>query len=139
MMDPPDDPTFTPTVHYVDPKSAVAWLERAFAFTTTLALDGPGGDQTMSHYELAVGTSGRLMVGGEWTDTVRSPASVGGVNTQTIYVLLRGDVDAHCERAMAAGAEIVAEPQDEDYGDRVYRARDLEGHLWTFAARADAA
>ena len=133
------DPTFTPTVHYRDPKAAVAWLERAFGFQTTLALDGPGGNQTMSHYELAIGGRGRLMVGGEWTATVRSPASVEGVNTQTIYVLLQDDLDAHCERARVAGADIIAEPSDEDYGDRVYRATDPEGHLWTFAIHLDAA
>ena len=127
------DPTFTPTVHYSDPAAAVAWLERAFGFQTTLAIDGPGGNQTMSHYEMAVGGRGRLMVGGEWTHTIRSPESLEGVNTQTVYVLLPGDLDAHCERARAAGADIVAEPKDEAYGDRVYRATDPEDHLWTFA------
>ena len=24
------------------------------------------------------------------------------------------------------------EPEDQFYGDRSYRARDLEGHIWTF-------
>jgi hypothetical protein len=31
------------------------------------------------------------------------------------------------------GAVIVREPADEFFGDRVYRARDPEGHVWTFA------
>ena len=43
------------------------------------------------------------------------------------------DVDAHYERAKAAGAEILAEPEDQEYGDRRYTARDLEGHHWFFA------
>ncbi len=127
------DPTFTPALYYQDPKAAVAWLERAFGFETTVAIDGPGGNQTMGHYELAIGGRGRIMVGGEWTATVRSPASLEGANTQTVHVLLTGDLDAHCERARAAGAMIVGEPQDESYGDRVYRAADPEGHVWTFA------
>jgi len=42
------------------------------------------------------------------------------------------DIDAHCARARAAGAEIIAEPETQFYGDRTYRARDLEGHIWTF-------
>ena len=42
------------------------------------------------------------------------------------------DADAHCAAARAAGAEIMQEPQDQFYGDRTYRARDLEGHHWTF-------
>jgi uncharacterized glyoxalase superfamily protein PhnB len=43
------------------------------------------------------------------------------------------DIDAHCERARAAGARIVVEPADQFYGDRVYRCVDAEGHHWTFA------
>jgi uncharacterized glyoxalase superfamily protein PhnB len=75
------------------------------------------------------------MVGGEWTESVRSPASVGGVNTQCVHVQIPGDVDEHCERARGAGAAIVAEPEDQFYGDRTYRAADPEGHIWSFATR----
>lgn len=35
--------------------------------------------------------------------------------------------------APAAGATILTEPEDQFYGDRTYRARDPEGHVWTFA------
>jgi uncharacterized glyoxalase superfamily protein PhnB len=51
--------------------------------------------------------------------------------TQGIYVALE-DVDAHYQQARAAGAEIVREPADTEYGSREYLARDLEGHLWSF-------
>jgi uncharacterized glyoxalase superfamily protein PhnB len=57
------------------------------------------------------------------------------VNTQSVHVLLPGGLDEHCERARAAGAVIAAEPEDQFYGDRTYRAVDPEGHGWTFAAR----
>ena len=30
-------------------------------------------------------------------------------------------------------SEILAEPEDQEYGDRRYTARDLEGHHWFFA------
>lgn len=36
------------------------------------------------------------------------------------------------ERAKSVGAEILQTPKDEFYGDRTYRARDPEGHVWTF-------
>ncbi|MGA2396423.1 MAG: VOC family protein, partial [Candidatus Lustribacter sp.] len=62
-----------------------------------------------------------------------SPASTGGKNTQILHVQLDAGIDAHCERARAAGATIIREPADEFYGDRVYSARDPEGHVWTFA------
>ena len=44
-----------------------------------------------------------------------------------------GDVDEHCVRARAAGAEIVEEPADQEYGERRYAAVDPEGHRWFFA------
>jgi uncharacterized glyoxalase superfamily protein PhnB len=124
----PTDPVFSPAVFYRDPKAAVAWLERAFGFETVIAIEG---EPAASHYELTFGGEGRIMVGGEWKDRVRSPASTGGVNTQHVHVRV-DDVDAHCTRARTAGAVIVADLKDEFYGDRTYRAADPEGHEWTF-------
>lgn len=43
------------------------------------------------------------------------------------------DVDAHYQRARDAGANIIAELEDQPYGDRTYAASDLEGHNWYFA------
>jgi uncharacterized glyoxalase superfamily protein PhnB len=76
-----------------------------------------------------------VTVAREWSDITRSPKSAGGKNTQQIHVQLQDDIDAHCARARAAGATIVAEPSDQFYGDRTYRALDPEGHLWTFGQR----
>jgi uncharacterized glyoxalase superfamily protein PhnB len=73
------------------------------------------------------------MVGNEWHEKAKSPLSVDGANTQTVHMQLTEDIDAHCERARAAGAQIVAEPETQFYGDRTYRALDPEGHMWTFA------
>ena len=56
---------------------------------------------------------------------------MGGKNTQTVHVQIDSDVDAHFARAKAAGAEIMAEPETQFYGDRTYRCRDPEGHIWT--------
>jgi uncharacterized glyoxalase superfamily protein PhnB len=46
------------------------------------------------------------------------------------------NVDAHYERARAAGALIDSQPVDQPYGQREYGARDLEGHRWWFATPA---
>ncbi len=54
-----------------------------------------------------------------------------GGNTQAPYIVI-DDVDAHAETARGAGAVIVREPRDEDYGGRVYSARDPEGYVWSF-------
>jgi uncharacterized glyoxalase superfamily protein PhnB len=123
-------PSLGSAVFYKDPLAAVTWLERAFGFERMMLItDGEGN---LAHCELTFG-SGYVMLGNEWADFTASPLSTGGKNTQNIHVHLSEDVDAHCARARANGAAILREPADEFYGDRVYRARDPEGHVWTFA------
>jgi uncharacterized glyoxalase superfamily protein PhnB len=126
---------FIPAVFYKQPKAALRWLEDAFGFELTLLVEGPEGDERYLHSELSLHGQGRLMVGGEWADWVKSPASIGGSNTQSLRVQLPSGLDAHCERARGAGAVILAEPKTEFYGDRTYRCTDPEGHNWTFAER----
>ncbi len=127
--------TFTSSIVYQDPKTALAWLERAFGFEVTMAIEGSADAPEMCHYEMSVGGQGRIMVGAQWEELMRSPKSLGGANTQVVHVMLEGDLNAHCERARAAGAQIIAEPAEQFYGDRTYRVADLEGHRWAFAVR----
>jgi uncharacterized glyoxalase superfamily protein PhnB len=128
-----DEQVFTTSVHYRDRKAALAWLEQAFGFEITMAIDGPPDEPEMGHYQMSSGGQGQIIVSAEWADWVRSPADVEGKNTQSVHVHLPGGLDEHCERARAAGAVIVAEPEDQFYGDRTYRALDPEGHCWTFS------
>ena len=128
-----DDITFVPSLTYRDPKAALDWLANAFGFELTMAIDGPDGDASQGHYEMALEGRGRIMVGGEWNEWMRSPASVDGRTTSRVHVAVTHDIDVHCERARAAGATIVDEPSDQFYGDRTYRCTDLEGHHWTFS------
>ncbi len=86
----------------------------------------------IAHAEMTHG-DGVVMIGNEWTDWAKSPASIGGKNTQRIHVRLEKDIDKHCEHARKSGAFILMEPADQFYGDRTYSARDLEGHYWTFS------
>jgi uncharacterized glyoxalase superfamily protein PhnB len=130
-----DHTTFVPSLAYRDPKAALDWLAGAFDFELTMAIDGPDDDPSQCHYEMAYDGNGCIMIGGEWNEWMRSPASVGGTNTTSTHVTVARDIDAHCERARAAGATILVEPDDQFYGDRVYRCADLEGHHWTFAMR----
>ena len=116
-------------ISYLDPMAAYRWLEKAFGFEPYMLIVDEAGN--LVHSEMTFG-NGLIMVGSEWDADHKSPRSVGGVNTQSVHVDLSEDIDAHCERARAAGAEIIAEPSDQFYGDRTYRARDLEGHIWTF-------
>ena len=128
-----EDITFVPSLTYRDPKAALDWLAAAFGFELTMAIDGPDDDPTQCHYEMGYEGRGRVMIGGEWNEWMRSPASVDGHTTAGIHVAVAQDIDAHCERARAAGATILVEPSDQFYGDRTYRCTDLEGHHWTFS------
>jgi uncharacterized glyoxalase superfamily protein PhnB len=130
-----DEPTFTTALIYRNPKAALEWLERAFGLEVTMAIDGPAEAPEMCHYEMAHEGRGRIMIGAEWADFARSPAGLAGANTQVVHVQVPSGLEEHCERARAAGATILAEPSDQFYGDRTYRAADPEGHVWTFSMR----
>ncbi len=123
-------PSLCSALFYRDPMAALKWLEKAFGFETAMLITDAEGN--LAHSQLSFG-NGIIMVGTEWTADHKSPASINGKNTQTVHVQLNEDVDKHCARAKAAGAEIIQEPDTQFYGDRTYRARDPEGHIWTFA------
>lgn len=116
-------------VFYKDPRAALDWLEAAFGFVRSMVVGDAEGK--LVHSEMRFGDS-YIIVDSEWADHVASPTSVGGRNTQCVYVRLKDGLDAHCEQARANGAEIIQEPADQFYGERQYRARDPEGHVWTF-------
>jgi uncharacterized glyoxalase superfamily protein PhnB len=121
----------TSALCYRDPKAALKFLEAAFGFELVMLIEDNDGN--LVHSEMKFGDS-LVMVGTEWTARHKSPASIEGFNTQTVHIHLDADIDAHCERARAAGAEILMELEDQFYGDRTYRCRDPEGHFWTVGA-----
>ncbi|MCW3065792.1 MAG: bleomycin resistance protein [Solirubrobacterales bacterium] len=116
-------------LRYEDAPAAIEWLERAFGFQPGLVV--PGDDGSVVHAQMSFGTGG-IMLGSIRDDQVgvSTPRALGG-STQSVYAIV-DDADAHYARAREAGAEIVRELADQDYGSREYSARDPEGHLWTF-------
>jgi len=126
---PPSRPVFISSIIYRDNRSAIAWLQRAFGFEVHEVLTD--GKDNIVHAEMSFG-DGVIMIGNEFVDWAKSPASIGGKNTQRLHVQVERDIDAHYERARAAGATIVMAPQDQFYGVRTYVAVDPDGHHWTF-------
>ncbi len=123
-------PTLSSGISYKDPRAAIDWLQGAFGFELVMLIEEPDG--RIAHSQLSLGDS-VIMVGREWDADHKSPASLGGVNTQSVHLQIETDIDAHCARAKAAGAQVFAEPEDQFYGDRTYRCKDPEGHVWTVA------
>lgn len=137
-------PRISSSIFYDDAGAAIDWLCAAFGFEVRLRVEGEGG--RIEHSELEFGPDGLIMVGSSGGGAHRggdrpfvSPRQLGGRTTQTACLFV-DDVDAHCERARAAGATIADEPATNDYGedywiDRSYRAVDPEGHHWWFMQR----
>jgi uncharacterized glyoxalase superfamily protein PhnB len=131
-----DIPIFKPTAFYRDPLAALKWLEAAFGFETITVVTEPSGQVGYSEMSFH---GGSVSINPEFTSEIIgdarmvSPLAIEGRGTQFIRVHLAEGLDAHCERARAAGARITQEPDDQFYGDRTYRAIDPEGHVWNFA------
>jgi uncharacterized glyoxalase superfamily protein PhnB len=115
--------TVIPCLRYRDAKAAIEWLCRAFGFETHLVVPGEG--DLILHAQLSFG-NGMVMLG-----SLEALDDIGGKETHGTYVIV-SDADAVYARAHAAGATIVREIQDEDYGGRVFTCRDPEGHIWSF-------
>jgi uncharacterized glyoxalase superfamily protein PhnB len=121
-----------PCLRYRNAPAAIEWLGRAFGFEKSLVVPGENG--TIAHAQLTFGNA-MIMLGSvydnEYGRWIKQPDEIGRAQTQTSYVIVP-DTDAHYARAKAAGAEIVIDIKDEDYGGRGYTCRDLEDHIWSF-------
>jgi uncharacterized glyoxalase superfamily protein PhnB len=128
--------TLIPTLVYDNAPAAIDWLEAAFGYERHLVVPGPEG--TIAHAELTIGPD-MIMLTSLRDDVfgMRPPRALGG-RSGSVYQVVAGDIDAHCARARAAGATIVREPRDEDYGGRDYVCLDPEGQMWSFGTYAPA-
>jgi uncharacterized glyoxalase superfamily protein PhnB len=126
--------TVIPCLRYRDAPAAVEWLCQAFGFEKHLVVPEEGN--RIAHAQLTFG-DGMIMLGSvrdnELDRLMKQPDEIGGVGTQSTYIVT-SDADAHYGRAKAAGAQIVMEIKDNDYGGRGYSCRDLDGHLWHFGS-----
>jgi uncharacterized glyoxalase superfamily protein PhnB len=131
-----DSAKIIPALRYRDAAAAVDWLCRAFGFERHLVVEGEDGGVQHAQLSFGPGKSGMVMLGpgqaGPYDKLLRDPKEIGGV-TQGPYIIV-DDVDAHHDRARAAGAEILLPPEDQDYGGRLYTCRDPEGHVWNFGS-----
>ena len=125
--------TVIPILRYRRAPAAIDWLCRTFGFERHLVVPGP--NDTIVHAQLGFG-NGMVMLGSAGADTefgryMKQPDEIGGCETASVYVVV-SDADAVYARAKAAGAEILLDIKDEDYGGRGFTCRDVEGHIWSF-------
>jgi uncharacterized glyoxalase superfamily protein PhnB len=124
--------TVIPGLRYEDARRAIEWLGSAFGFTVGLLVEGEAG--SVAHAQLLHG-SGMVMIGSTGDDEYgrhfATPRT--GKPTAAIYVVV-DDVASHAETARAAGADILMEPEEQEYGGSNYVCRDLEGNIWSFGS-----
>lgn len=140
---PPGWPRLSSVLVSRDARAAIAWYQQAFGFTVQILVDTPDG--RVQHSELRFGDA-LVMVSEQGGDRDarfgapgRAPVAVQGANTQSLFVYV-DEVDAHHDRALAAGARVTVPLAEHDYGpehwrDRGYACVDPDGHLWWFAQR----
>ena len=118
----------TPYLLYEDVGGALKFLSKAFGFKKHGAqMRSPDGK--VNHAAMKLGDD--LIMMGCPGSGYRNPKRLGQA-TQSLYVNVE-NVDKHFERARKAGAKILEEPKDTEYGHRRYGAADPEGHQWYFA------
>jgi uncharacterized glyoxalase superfamily protein PhnB len=115
-------PRIYPIVRYDDAHAGMRFLSEAFGFAVDEVHEQDG---LVAHALVGFGDD-LVMVssrrpGGD-------PFDLGAL---CLYVAV-DDPDAHHDRAKAAGAEILMDLTDQDYGSRDYAARDPEGNVWCF-------
>ena len=117
-----------PAIRYRDARKAITWLTSVLGFEEheMYAAD----DGSIQHAELRI-NGDLIMLGSAKPDAHRGD-SAG--ESMSIYIALDGaaEVNALYERAKSAGAEIVRELTDTDYGSREFGVRDLEVYGWSF-------
>ena len=117
-----------PYLSYADAPAAIEFICKAFGFAKGLVLPAEGGK--IAHAEVHHAGETLMLASEHAPANMASPRKVGQI-TAAIVVYV-DDLDAHYQRTKAAGAQILAEPADQFYGDRTYTVSDPEGHRWSF-------
>jgi uncharacterized glyoxalase superfamily protein PhnB len=115
-----------PVLRYKDAHAAIDFLCEAFGFERHAVYERDDG--TVEHAQLSHG-SGMVMLSTERDDEDRGYGKHAGQGW--LYVVVK-DPDQHFAQAKAAGAQIIRELEDQDYGSRDYSAKDPEDNIWSF-------
>jgi uncharacterized glyoxalase superfamily protein PhnB len=120
-----------PCIRYRDAPAAIEWLCDTFGFETQLVV--PNEDGTIAHAQLSFG-NGMIMLGSvfdtEYGRLLKQPSEIGDFVTQSSYLVVN-NADLVYGRVLEAGAKILLDIKDEDYGGRGFTCRDPEGHIWS--------
>jgi len=123
--------TVIPGLRYRNAKAMIEWLVEAFGFEKQAIHEGANG--VVMHAQLIFG-NGMIMIGSVDNGTpssklLKQPDEIGGAETQTPYLVV-ADIDALYAGAKAAGAKMVMDLEEKEYGGKAFSCVDPEGHVW---------
>jgi PhnB protein len=113
----------TPYLVAEDGVALLDFAKQAFGAEETVRAMTPTG----VHGEIRIGDSMVMMGGG--VAGKKFPATLHP-NALHVYV---EDADAVCQKAVAAGATLIDEPRDQEYGERSGTVKDAAGNFWYIA------
>ncbi|MPZ67298.1 MAG: glyoxalase [Pseudonocardiaceae bacterium] len=121
-------PSVWPGLLCTDAPATIRFLVEAFGFVETIVVPGER-EGHVAHAEVRWPEGGIVMI--ESDDREGEFAAYNRPGTNSTYVVT-DHPDALFKRATEAGAEVLLELRDEDYGSRGFTVRDPEGNLWSF-------
>jgi len=116
--------TVTPYLVAEDGPALLEFAKQAFGAEETFRAVGSAGGV---HGEVRIGDSMLMMGGGIPGREFRSTP-----NTHALHIYVE-DADAVCEKALAAGATLIDELRDQEYGERSASVKDPAGNYWYIA------
>ncbi len=124
----------TPYLTVEDPGASINFYEKAFGFNRGNVMEGKDGN--IMHVEMGYQGTTIIMFAPEnaWGSTMKTPAHSKVELPINLYVYCE-NVDSIANLARAAGAQVLMEPIDMFWGDRIAKILDPDGYLWTFATK----
>ena len=133
-------PTIYPSLQYRDCPAAIDWLTTVLGLTRHLVVSGAQG--RIDHAELRF-RNGLVMLSSATADGSDWLGLPVGLSNVSLVAPSAAAVDALYARVQRAGARIVRELADSDYGpygtSHGFTCLDAEGHRWTIATYQPAA
>ncbi len=130
---PPAKAFIAPHLVVDDANAAIDFYVKAFGATEYGRVAGPEGK--IVHAALDINGS-MVMLNDDFPELSggksMTPTSLGGTPV-TIHLQFTEDVDTKFQRALDAGATVVAPLEDQFWGDRYGVVRDPFGHQWSLA------
>ena len=115
--------TVTPYLVAADGLALLEFVKQAFGAEETMRAVMPTG----VHAEVRMGDSSLMMGGG-----IPGKKFPGTLQPNALHVYVE-DCDAVCAKALAAGATLVDELRDQEYGERSASVKDPAGNYWYIA------